>query len=34
VIRGRERYLCFEHNHDPCDARLGKWFVEVKNPDY
>lgn len=34
MIRGRERYLFFEHNPDPCDARLGKWFVEVKNPDY
>lgn len=34
VIHGRERYLFFEHNPDPCDARLGKWFLEVKNPDY
>ena len=32
-ICGQERFLFFEHNPDPCDARLGKWFVEVKNTE-
>jgi hypothetical protein len=29
-IGGKERFLFFEHSADPCDAMIGKWFVERK----
>ena len=32
-IGGHERYLFFEHNPEPFQALIGKWFVEVKNPE-
>ena len=29
-IEGKERFLFFEHSADPCNAMIGKWFVERK----
>ena len=34
VVAGKERFLFFEHNADYGNERIGRWFVEVKNPDY
>ena len=32
MIAGQERFLFFEHNADYGNERVGRWFVEVKNP--
>ena len=34
MVAGKERFLFFEHNADYGNERIGRWFVEVKNPDY
>ena len=31
-ICGQERYLFFEHNPEPYELPLGRWYVEVENP--
>ena len=32
-ICGQERFLFFEHNPDDRSERIGKWFLEVRNPE-
>ena len=34
MIAGQERFLFFEHNADYGNERIGRWFVEVKNPEF
>lgn len=33
MVAGQERFLFFEHNADYGNERIGRWFVEVKNPE-
>ena len=32
LVAGQERFLFFEHNADYGSERIGRWFVEIKNP--
>lgn len=33
-ICGCDRFLFFEHNPDERSERIGRWFLEVRNPEY
>lgn len=34
MVAGQERFLFFEHNADYGNERIGRWFVEVRNPAF
>ena len=34
MIAGKERFLFFEHNADYGNERVGRWFVEARNPAF